>query len=205
MVYAYTTSFNRKGNDCMDSINTVTIAHQWIRAHVKPGDFCIDATAGKGNDTALLCELVGSKGRVLAFDILEDAVQCTRFFLVERGLDSVAVVRHDSHSHMDQYAEPETVDCIVFNFGYFPGGDRSKFTLAETSVEAITKGLSLLKTGGIMCLSIYYGGLNGVTERDAILACLRALDPKFYTVIVCDFLNRKGNPAFPIYIRKGSY
>lgn len=205
MVYANNTQNSLRGKHTMDSINTVSITHQWIREHVKPGDFCIDATAGKGNDTAFLCELVGATGRVLAFDILEDAVQSTRFFLIERGLDSIGFVRLDSHSHMDQYTQPETVDCIVFNFGYFPGGDRSMFTLAETSVEAIMKGLTLLKPDGIMCLSVYYGGLNGVTERDAILACLKALDPKAYTVIVCEFLNRQGNPAFPVYIKKGSY
>jgi len=189
----------------MNSINTVTLSHHWIQEHVKAGDFCIDGTAGKGNDTAFLCEAVGPTGRVIAFDILEEAVQYTRFRLVERCLDSIGTVICDSHSHMDRYAEPDTVDCIVFNFGYFPGGDRSKFTLADTSVEAITKGLTLLKKDGIMCLSVYYGGLNGLGERDAIFACLKALNPKQFTVIMCEFYNRTGNPAYPVYIKKGSY
>ena len=38
--------------------------HHFIREHVQKGDCCIDATAGNGNDTQLLCELVGESGKV---------------------------------------------------------------------------------------------------------------------------------------------
>ena len=47
-------------------MNTLTIVHDFLRRQVKPGAFCIDATAGKGRDTALLCHLAGEQGRVLA-------------------------------------------------------------------------------------------------------------------------------------------
>jgi len=189
----------------MDSINTLTLAHKCIREHVKPGDFCIDATAGRGHDTALLCELVGPTGRVLAFDIQEDAVESTRRRLIDKGLDGIGTVILDSHSNMDKYAQKDTADCIVFNFGYLPGGNKQLFTVADTSVEAIQKGLDLLKDGGIMCLSIYFGGPNGYTERDAILEMLKTLDPKNCTVIRCDFCNRQGDSPFPVFIVKGSY
>ena len=50
---------------------------QWsahfIEEQVKPGDFCIDATMGNGNDTLLLSRLCGDSGQVLAFDIQEQA------------------------------------------------------------------------------------------------------------------------------------
>ena len=58
-------------------MNTLTIVHDFLRRQVKPGAFCIDATAGKGRDTALLCRLTGEQGRVLAFDIQQDAVRQT--------------------------------------------------------------------------------------------------------------------------------
>ena len=55
---------------------------QWsahfIEEQVKPGDFCIDATMGNGNDTLLLSRLCGESGQVLAFDIQEQAVNHTR-------------------------------------------------------------------------------------------------------------------------------
>jgi len=193
------------GKSHMDSINTLTLAHKLIHERVKPGDFCIDATAGRGQDTALLCELVGPTGRVLSFDIQDDAINSTRDRLRQRGLDTIGTVIMDSHSNMDQYAGPESVDCITFNFGYLPGGNKQLFTLADSSVEAITKGLSLLKISGIMCLSLYFGGPNGYSERDAILELVKTFDPKTCTVIVCNFANRKGDSPFPIFIIKGSY
>jgi len=189
----------------MDSINTLSLAHKFLRENVKPGDFCIDATAGRGFDTALLCELAGPEGKVLAFDIQEAAVQSTREKLAAGGFDRIGTVYQESHSNMDAYAGEESVDCIVFNFGYLPGGDKQLFTHADTSCEAIRKGLMLLKTGGAMCLSLYYGGPNGYGERDAILDLVRSLDPKKYTVIICEFANRKGDVPFPVFILKGSY
>ena len=52
---------------------------------------------------------------MLAFDVQEDAVRQTRELLAKEHLS--AEVYLDSHANMTHYAEPETVDCIVFNFG----------------------------------------------------------------------------------------
>lgn len=61
------------------------VAHQFIESHVRPGAFCIDATAGRGNDTVFLASLVGETGKVLAFDIQPEAVESTRALIGERG------------------------------------------------------------------------------------------------------------------------
>ena len=181
-------------------MTTLTIVHDFLRRQVAPGAFCIDATAGKGRDTALLCRLTGEQGRVLAFDIQADAVRQTRALLAEQGLH--AEVIQDSHANMARYASPGTVDCIVFNFGRLPGGDPKIFTTAETSLPAIDAGLALLRPGGVMALALYYGKENGYGERDAVLAHLRALDDRAYTVLACDWLNRKNDPPLPIFIWK---
>lgn len=181
-------------------MNTLSVVHDVLRRTVRPGDLCIDATAGKGRDTALLCRLTGENGRVLAFDVQEEAVRQTRELLAKENL--TAEVHLDSHASMAQYADPETVDCIVFNFGRLPGGDPHKFTTADSSLPAIDAGLTLLKTGGLMALALYYGGENGYEERDAILAHLRGLDDRRYTVLGCEWLNRKNDPPLPIFIWK---
>ena len=62
----------------MKSYQITEWCHHFIRDHVKEGDICIDATAGNGNDTQVLCELVGEAGKVFAFDIQETAVANTR-------------------------------------------------------------------------------------------------------------------------------
>ncbi|MEM1484588.1 class I SAM-dependent methyltransferase [Oscillospiraceae bacterium PP1C4] len=185
-----------------DTFNALTLAHKFIAEHIKKGDFCIDATAGRGFDTAYLSELVGESGRVLAFDIQQEAIDSTNTLLKTRGLDTIAQVVLDSHSNMDQYAEAETVDCITFNFGWLPAGDHTIFTHAQTSIPAIEKGLNLLKPRAIMSLCIYYGGASGFEERDALLDYLKTIDSRRYTVIVSSFTNRPNNPAMPVFILK---
>lgn len=186
----------------MPGLNTLVLAHRFIREHVGPGAFCIDATAGRGFDTALLCELVGDSGKVLAFDIQQEALDSTQKLLEERGLSHIAELHLDSHHHMENYAQPGTVDCITFNFGYLPRGDHNICTHAETSIPAIEQGLTLLKPHGIMSLCIYYGGDSGFDEKNALLDYLKTIDSKLYTVLVTEFANRPNNPPIPVQIWK---
>lgn len=181
-------------------LNTLGLVHEFLRQHVKAGAFCIDATAGKGRDTALLCRLAGPDGRVLAFDIQQAAVDQTRALLAREGL--TAEVALDSHANMERYAGPETVDCVVFNFGRLPGGDPHIFTRASSSVAAIGAGLRLLRPGGVMAIALYYGGENGYEERDTVLEYLRTVDDRAYTVLCCDWANRRGEPPMPIFLWK---
>ena len=181
-------------------LNTVGLAHRFLSEAVCKGDICIDATAGRGRDTAFLCELVGENGRVLAFDIQEDAIESTRELLNNKGFANCAELILDSHANMELYAKAGTVQGICFNFGWLPGGSHSVFTRAESSIAAIEAGLRLLRVGGRMSLSIYYGRDCGFEERDALLEYLPTLDNMRYTVLICDFANRPNNPAIPIMI-----
>lgn len=177
-----------------DSFSVLTLAHAAIDKHVRQGDFCIDATAGRGHDTAYLCNLVGETGRVLAMDIQEPAIESTRTLLEERGLLNRAQLVLDSHGNMAKYAQENSAACITFNFGWLPGGDHSVFTQAESSIAALEQGLRLLRPGGIMSLCIYYGRQNGTAERDALLEYLRQIDHKQYTALLHSFWNRPNNP-----------
>lgn len=191
--------WTREGKIAMQ-LNTLGAVHEFLRRQVRPGAVCVDATAGRGRDTALLCRLAGEAGRVLAFDIQPEAIRQTRALLEKEGL--CAEVIQDSHSHMEAYLPPETADCVVFNFGRLPGGDPAVFTTADTSLPAIDAGLRLLKPGGVMALALYYGGANGYAERDAVLTHLQTLDAKSFTVLRCDWLNRRNDPPIPIFIWK---
>ena len=70
----------------MMQLNTLSMVHDFLTRTVKPGSVCVDATAGKGRDTALLCRLTGKAGRVLAFDIQEEAIRQTRALLEAEGV-----------------------------------------------------------------------------------------------------------------------
>lgn len=176
--------------------------HHFIKSHVKSGDVCIDATAGRGNDTQLLCELVGETGKIIAFDIQEEAVESTKARLEKAGVSNWAEVLLESHANMGKYAEEESVSCIVFNFGYLPGGNHAMATSKTSSIAAIHEGLRLLKKGGMMSLCIYRGGDSGFEEYDAILTELKALDSKKYLVVVSEYYNRPNNPPVPAMILK---
>lgn len=66
-------------------LNTLGLSHRFMTEHIRPGGFCIDATAGRGRDTLFLCGLVGEHGRVLAMDIQPTAVEATRQLLAAHG------------------------------------------------------------------------------------------------------------------------
>ena len=181
-------------------LNTLSMVHDFLRQNVREGAFCIDATAGRGRDTALLCRLAGESGRVLSFDIQQSAADQTNALLEKEGLHAEVIL--DSHANMENYAEAGTVDCVVFNFGRLPGGDPMIFTRAGSSVAAILAGLRLLRQGGVMAIALYYGRENGYEEKEAVLDCLRGLDDRQYSVLCCDWSNRRGDPPMPIFVWK---
>ncbi|MBQ8514937.1 MAG: methyltransferase domain-containing protein [Ruminococcus sp.] len=188
----------------MDSFSALDIINRVIDESVQEGDLCIDATAGRGHDTLHLCWLVGDSGHVTAFDIQQAAVDSTKALLEKNGLASRADVLLKSHSEMDELFEENSVSLITFNFGWLPRGDHNIFTKKETSIEAIEKGLRILKDGGIMTLILYYGRETGFEERDALLEFLPTLDCRKYTVVEMPFVNRPNCPPIPILIIKGA-
>ena len=182
--------------------SALNIIHRIIKEKVQPGDICIDATAGRGNDTLFLAHLVGESGHVTAFDIQQDAVDSTKALLAANGMTERTDVLLKSHSEMAEMFEENSVSCITFNFGWLPKGDHNIFTSKSTSIPAIEQGLKLLKSGGIMTLIIYYGRETGLEERDALLEYLPTIDSSRYTVIEMPFVNRPNCPPIPIIILK---
>ncbi len=181
-------------------MNALTLVHEVIRRHVGEGAVCIDATAGRGYDTAFLCGLSGESGSVTAFDVQSEAIESTRALLTERGLRARLVL--SSHENMGDYAAADSVDCVVFNLGYLPGGDHSVNTRFDSTKRAIEEGLKLLKKGGLMCVSLYYGKDSGYEEHDALLPWLKTLDDQKYQVIATFFYNWQKDPPIPFFIVK---
>ena len=186
----------------MDNIKITEWCAGFIRYQVQEGDLCVDATMGHGNDTLLLSRLCGETGQVLAFDIQPVALEHRRDRLKHENSPENYTLILDSQSHMKEYVREKTVSCIVFNFGYLPGGDHTLATQASSSIQALEQGLSLLKKGGILSLCIYSGGDSGFSERDAIFDWLKKLDPKKFLVIKSDYYNRPNNAPVPVLVIK---
>lgn len=194
--------------------------HNQLEESVQEAEVCVDATVGKGKDTLFLLENMETKGRVIGFDIQKEALNTAEALLQEhgymvehnmkkvdvaervKGSKSIAQLILDGHENMDRYILQDSVDIMMFNLGYLPGGDHALATRPETTIEAIGKGLSLLKCGGVMSVCIYSGGDSGFEERNQVLDYLEALDAKKYTVIVSRFHNKPNHPPIPVFIRR---
>ena len=183
--------------------SALQIIHHVLDLHLREGDLCADATAGKGRDTLFLAQHVGASGHVTAFDIQPAAVEATTQLLEANGMAERCTVLLQSHSRMAEYLEEGTLSAVTFNFGWLPGGDHNIFTRPDTSSEAIEQGLRLLRPDGIMTLILYYGRETGFAERDALLSYLPTLDSDLYTVVEMPFVNRQNCPPIPIVIFKG--
>lgn len=186
----------------MKNYQITSWVHHFLEDHVQPGDLCIDATMGNGNDTALLSKLAGENGKVVAFDIQQMALDNTGQKLLKEECPKNYELVLKSHEFMGDYAKEESVSCITFNLGYLPGGDHEKATRGDSSIRAIETGLALLRKKGLMTVCIYSGGDSGFEERDAVLAYLKGLDSKKYLVIISEYANRPNNPPIPVLIIK---
>lgn len=176
--------------------NALKLSHEYIKAHLNKEDIAVDATMGRGRDTLLLCTL--SK-EVYAFDIQKEALISTRQLLDEHNIKNAHLIL-DSHHNLKSYVK--NAKCVVFNFGFLPGGDHTIFSHSDTSIKAIEEALSIIPHDGFISICSYYGGDTGFEERDALLDYLSKLDSKKYTVMLHSFYNRPNCPPLFIVIEK---
>ena len=174
--------------------NAVELSHFYLKDYVKEGAFVVDATCGNGGDTAFLAKLVGDSGKVLGFDIQQEAIKNTNIRLENEGLSHRVQLVLDGHEHMENYLLDNLADAFLFNLGYLPKGDHSLHTKPDTTILAIETALQHLKQEGIIAISIYHGGDSGYEERDQLLSFLKTLDKHTYNVIIHEYTNKPNDP-----------
>ena len=181
--------------------NSLGQSHGLITKLVKEGDRVIDATAGNGNDTLFLAELVGENGKVYSFDIQQQALDNTRKKLAEHGLEDRVELILDGHQNMDKYVDG-SVKTVMFNLGYLPNGDHSIGTKGETTIMAIEKAMRLIEVNGVVSIVVYYGGDSGFDEKDCLMEYIKHIDCRQYTVMKTDFVNQVNCPPIFVCIEK---
>jgi predicted methyltransferase len=182
--------------------NSLGQSHDLVSRLVKEGDVVVDATAGNGNDTVFLAELVGETGKVYSFDIQQQAIDSTHAKLVQRGLlDRVELIL-DGHQNMDKYIINTKVKAVMFNLGYLPKGDHNIGTRGDTTIEAVEKAMKFIHVNGIVSIVVYYGGDSGFEEKDVIMDYINHIDCKQYTVMKTEFVNQVNCPPILICIEK---
>lgn len=196
--------FQREGESLVrrrqPDLSGVELSHRLVKNLCPQPRLSIDATCGNGYDTEFLC---GLGGEVIALDIQPQAVENTRRRLGEAGISNARVMVED-HAHLDRVADAGTVDCVMFNFGWLPGGDHTLHSRLESSLTALGKALDLLRPGGVLSAVLYSGEGIGSGEKEGILRYLERLPFTRYTVIVCRYANYKDTAPLPcIVLKKG--
>jgi 16S rRNA C1402 N4-methylase RsmH len=135
------------------------------------GDIAIDATAGKGRDTAFLAQSVGPTGWVHSFDIQPDAINSTRNLLEVSGLINRVTLHERSHAELTE-SLPDShrgkIAVAIFNLGYLPGSDQKIITQPESTAIALESALTELKSGGRLICVAYTGHPGGKEESDVV-------------------------------------
>lgn len=182
-------------------INAVEIAKKICELKLKPGNVAVDCTMGNGNDTALLCRLVGENGKVYAFDIQESAAINTREKLMALNVMDRAELILDGHQNIDQYVE-YPVNLVLFNLGYLPKGNHEITTQRETTLQAVNKSLQLLVPNGIVLLVLYPGHEEGKAEKEVLEELTSNLNQKEFSSVKLNFTNQINHPPELICIEK---
>lgn len=169
------------------------IAHYVIENFLNNKETAVDATLGNGHDTDFLCKKFK---KVYAFDIQECACENYK----EKNNENVVVI-NDSHEKLDEYIS-ENIDCIIYNLGFLPGGNKKITTNHESSLISIRKGLALLNNGGIAAICIYRGHAEGKIEEKEILKYVKELPKSQYGVMYHEFMNRSKDAPLLLIIEK---
>lgn len=161
---------------------------------------CVDGTAGNGHDALFLAETAPHGALLLLFDVQPQALAATaarleaaraqgqraRWRCLPRGHELLGETLRDLPP--EEAALP--LMAAVFNFGWLPGGDKSRVTRAETSLRAAEAALERMAPRGCLCLHCYTGHPGGAAEEAALRERLERLPPRQWRVFYGRDINR---------------
>ena len=160
----------------------ITKAHDLLKNVIQSGDVVVDATLGNGHDTLFLAQCVGVTGKVIGFDIQQEALVATRERLSEAAVKlDVAELHLKSHAELSALV-PQDVSAVMFNLGYLPGGDKTKITHWKSTEVALRSALSCLKKHGLLTVMCYPGHPGGDKEARMVKCLFEAFQKKSFSV-----------------------
>lgn len=91
------------------------------------------------------------------------------------------------------------MDCVVFNFERLPAGPCYLYPVGYLR-SGVGGGSAAAEVRRRHRHCLYYGGVNGYGERDAVMTWLETLDDRKFSVLRCDWANRRNDPPSPFYL-----
>lgn len=144
------------------------LAWSLLRPAIRDGDLVIDATSGNGHDTVFLAECVGPRGRVIAFDVQDEAIRSAVQRVETADFSDRVEFYMKSHVHMEEHAQPGSLAAVMFNLGYLPGADHGRTTVVGETLSAMDAAARLLKPGAVLSVVCYPGHEAGADEARAV-------------------------------------
>ncbi len=187
------------------SQSLVTLAHQSLIQHLRPGDIAIDATLGNGHDALFLAQIIGEHGQLYGFDIQPAAIEKTTERLKHHSVTAAFKGFQQCHSTMTECIPLEQhgqIAAIMFNLGYLPRGDKHIITQTETTLSALKQAITLLAKNGILSILSYPGHPGGNEETQQVsqwVTELKNCEKKYY----CDPDNPKSPVLFLLNLISG--
>lgn len=160
----------------------------------------VDCTAGNGNDTLFLCNLMKGQGKIFSFDIQEEAIMLTTELLEKKCLYNNYEIILDCHSKISSYIE-SNIDIAVFNLGYLPNSTSEISTKFETTLKSVESVLKMLRKKGYIFIAAYLGH-DDSKERNSLFKFLCTLDSKIYKVANHQLININNYPPELFIIQK---
>ncbi|CEM35425.1 unnamed protein product [Vitrella brassicaformis CCMP3155] len=172
---------------------------------LKPGGRAVDATCGNGKDSLFLSTLIfpsdgddETEAELICIDVQREAIGSTRSLLAEElrppHLERIRLF-HQSHERFPDCIADNSVDVIVYNLGYLPGGDKSVTTRHDTTITSLTAALKLIVKGGLISVMLYRGHPEGTVESDGVISWASQLPADEWRVFLHEPLNRPTSPA----------
>jgi SAM-dependent methyltransferase len=177
------------------------MSHLLLRRTVRSGDVVVDATCGRGHDTLFLARLVGSEGKVWAFDVQQEALTAAEELLSGEGCLSRVTLVHAGHERLAEYVR-EPVRAMVFNLGFLPGGGGGIVTRPHTTLAALKQAANMLLPRGILAVSIYTGHPGGAEEAAAVEQWAAQLPFRTFHAWLSRQLNRSAAAPYLVLVEK---
>lgn len=179
----------------MTATSLVKTVQTKLLERIQKGDWVIDATLGKGQDTAFLVTAVGETGRVFGFDIQAESIDHVQQHITSSALTLYQANHADLLNYLPMSAHGRIRACM-FNLGYLPGGNQHIITHTTSTLVALHAACQVLMPDGILTIIAYPGHSGGAEECRAVTEFCQQRATKEFAVEI--MMSHSINPKAPV-------
>ncbi|PKR78148.1 16S rRNA (cytosine(1402)-N(4))-methyltransferase [Halalkalibacillus sediminis] len=182
----------------------IPLAHSILEESLREGDIVVDATLGNGHDSLFLSKIVRKEGAVYGFDIQEEAILQSKKLFQQEDAQNIYTfnIGHENAADLLKQKEVESIDGVIFNLGYLPGGDHTVTTLSRTTIIAFNDLFELLKPNKYIVFVVYPGHEQGNHESDSLVSHLSKIPAKDADIAKYQMVNRSEAAPYVIAVFK---